>query len=132
MVNFDFKENVEVIFNKLENFLKTKTVVGEPITIGGTTIVPFINLSFGMGIGGGNGTDEKNGGSVGGGGGTGARIAPTAVLVIRNDKVELLPIKKTGGLDKLVDMVPGIIDKINEKKEEKKVEEYIEESNEEN
>lgn len=127
MANFDFKENVEVIFDKLENFLKTKTVVGEPITIGGTTLVPFINLTFGMGVGGGNGTDEKGNGGLGGGGGTGAKIAPTAVLVIQNDKVELLPIKKSGGLDKLVDMVPGIIEKINDKKEEKEVEQKIEE-----
>ncbi len=127
MANFDFKENAGVIFDKLENFLKTKTVVGEPITIGETTLVPFINISFGMGIGGGNGTDEKGNGGVGSGGGSGARIAPTAVLVIRNDKVELLPIKKSGGLDKLVDMVPGIIEKINEKKEEKEVEQNIEE-----
>lgn len=127
MANFDFKENVEVIFDKLENFLKTKTVVGEPIKIGETTLVPFINICFGMGIGGGNGTDEKGNGGVGSGGGSGARIAPTAVLVIKGDKVELLPIKKSGGLDKLVDMVPGIVDKINEKKEEKEVEKRIEE-----
>ncbi len=127
MAQFDFKENVEVIFDKLENFLKTKTVVGEPITIGGTTLVPFINITFGMGVGGGNGTDEKGNGGLGGGGGTGAKIAPTAVLVIQNDKVELLPIKKSGGLDKLVDMVPGIIEKINDKKEEKEVEQNIEE-----
>jgi len=126
MANFDFKENVETIFDKLENFLKTKTVVGDPIKIGETTIVPFINLSFGLGTGGGNGTDEKGNGGIGGGGGTGARISPTAVLVIQGEKVELLPIRKSGGLDKLVDMVPGIIEKIQEKKEEKAVEEKLE------
>ncbi len=126
MANFDFKENVGVIFDKLENFLKTKTVVGEPMTIGDTTIVPFINLSFGLGTGGGNGTDDKGNGGVGVGGGTGAKIAPTAVLVIKGDKVELLPIKKSGGLDKLLDMVPGIIEKISEKKEEQEVSQKME------
>lgn len=126
MADFDFKENIGTIFDKLENFFKTKTVVGEPIKIGETTIVPFINLTFGLGTGGGNGTDEKGNGGIGGGGGTGAKIAPTAVLVIQGEKVELLPIKKSGGLDKLVDMVPGIIEKINEKKE-KEVEEKLEE-----
>lgn len=124
--NFNFNENMGMIFDKLENFLKTKTVVGEPIKIGDTTLVPFVNISFGLGTGGGNGSDEKGNGGDGGGGGTGARISPTAVLVIRGDKVELLPIKKSGGLDKLVDMVPGIIEKINEKKEEK-IEENSEE-----
>lgn len=125
--SFNFNESMSVIFDKLENFLKTKTVVGEPIEIGDTTLIPFISLSFGLGVGGGAGTDDKGMGGDGGGGGTGAQISPTAVLVIRGDKVELLPIKKSGGLDKLVDMVPGIIEKINEKKDEKKVEEKIEE-----
>ncbi len=126
MADFDFKENIGAIFDKLENFLKTKTVVGEPLKIGETTIVPFINLTFGLGTGGGNGTDEKGSGGTGGGGGTGAKIAPTAVLVIQGDRVELLPIKKSGGLDKLLDLVPGIVEKINEKKE-KEVEEKLEE-----
>lgn len=121
--SFNFSENMSVIFDKLENFLKTKTVVGEPIKIGETTLVPFINISFGLGMGGGAGTDDKGMGGDGGGGGTGARIAPTAVLVIQGDKYEMLPIKKAGGLDKLLDMVPGIMDKVNEKKDEAKVEE---------
>lgn len=127
MADFDFKENISAIFEKLENFLKTKTVVGEPIKIGETTIVPFINLTFGLGTGGGSGSDDKGLGGAGGGGGTGAKISPTAVLVINGDKVELLPIKKSGGLDRLVDMVPGIIEKINDKKEEKEMEQKTEE-----
>ncbi len=121
--NFNFNENMSAIFDKLESFLKTKTVVGEPVKIGDTTLVPFINLCFGVGLGGGGGTDERGNNGDGGGGGTGAKITPTAVLVIQGDKVELLPIKKSGGLDKLLDMVPDIMEKINEKKEEKKIEE---------
>lgn len=116
--SFNFSESMSAIFDKLENFLKTKTVVGEPIKIGDVTLVPFINMSFGLGLGVGNGTDEKGMGGEGGGGGTGARISPTAVLVISGDKVELLPIKKSGGLDKLLDMVPGIVEKVQDKKEE--------------
>ena len=127
MANFNFSENMSMIFDKLENFLKTKTVVGEPIKIGETTLVPFINISFGLGMGGGAGTDEKGMGGDGGGGGTGAKISPTAVLVIQGDKVDLLPIKKSGGLDKLIDLVPGIVEKINEKKDEAKPEEKVEE-----
>lgn len=113
---FSVNENINLIFEKLESFLKTKTVVGEPLTVGDTTIIPFINLSFGLGSGGGNGGDEKCGNGSGGGGGAGAKVSPTAILVIRGDQVELLPIKKTGGLDKLLDMVPDIVDKIKDKK----------------
>ncbi|PYG88140.1 putative spore protein YtfJ [Ruminiclostridium sufflavum DSM 19573] len=127
MANFSFNESMNSIFDKLENFLKTKTVVGEPMNIGETTIVPFISLSFGLGAGGGTGNDGKGNNGDGGGGGTGARISPTAVLILQGNKVELLPIKKNGGLDKLLDMVPGIVEKINEKKEENAVNEKIDE-----
>jgi uncharacterized spore protein YtfJ len=121
--SFNVGENVNAMFEKLENFLKTKTVVGEPIKIGETTLVPFINISFGIGGGGGAGNDNRGNVGDGGGLGTCAKVAPTAVLVIQGDKVELLPIKKFGGLDKLLDMVPGIIEKIDEKKNMPKEEE---------
>ncbi|RCX16572.1 putative spore protein YtfJ [Anaerobacterium chartisolvens] len=113
---FSVSENINIIFEKIENFLKTKTVVGEPMKIGETTIVPFINVSFGMGSGGGDGIDEKGVGGGGGGAGMGARVSPTAVLIIQGDRTELIPIKKSGGLEKLLEMVPDIVEKINDKK----------------
>ena len=116
--DFNISENVSTIFEKLELFLKTKTVVGEPLTIGNTTIVPFIDICFGLGTGGGGGSDVKNGQGTGGGAGSGAKISPTAVLVIQGDKYELLSFKKTGGLERLIDLVPDIVDKVKEKKGE--------------
>ncbi len=113
MAAFDCSDSINLIFEKLENFFKTKTVVGEPIQIGETTLVPFISVVFGMGSGGGSENVDKGPSAVGGGAGSGAKISPTAVLVIQGSKVELLPINKSGGLDKLLDLVPGIIDKID-------------------
>lgn len=112
--NFNVSESINNIFDKLENFLKTKTVVGEPMQIGDVTIVPFIDISFGLGTGGGSGVEEKGNQGSGGGAGSGGKISPTAILVIKGDKIELLPIKKAGGLDKLIDMVPDIVAKANE------------------
>lgn len=113
MAAFDCSESINLIFEKLENFFKTKTVVGEPIQIGETTLVPFISVVFGMGSGGGSENADRGPSAGGGGAGSGAKISPTAVLVIQGSKVELLPINKSGGLDKLLDLVPGIIDKID-------------------
>ena len=113
MAAFDCSDSINLIFEKLENFFKTKTVVGEPIQIGETTLVPFISVVFGMGSGGGSENVDKGASAGGGGAGSGAKISPTAVLVIQGSKVELLPINKSGGLDKLLDLVPGIIDKID-------------------
>lgn len=114
--NFNINETMNNIFDKLESFLKTKTVVGEPMQVGDVTLVPFIDISFGLGTGGGSGTEEKGNSGTGGGAGSGGKISATAVLVIKDGQVELLPIKKSGGLDRLIDMVPGIVEKVKDQK----------------
>jgi len=115
---FDFnliKGNVEGMIDKLEEFLVSKTVIGDQIEVGNNIIIPFVSIGFGAGTGIGDGQDEKKNGGMGGGGGIGAKIQPVAVLVINADKVEMIPIKKHGGLEKLLEMVPDIVDKIKPK-----------------
>lgn len=102
---------IAVLFEKLENFVKTKTVVGEAIVIGDTTLIPFVNVSFGLGCGGGDGDDGKGSRGTGGGAGIGARVAPTAVLVIQGDKIEMISISKPGNFNKILEMVPDILSK---------------------
>lgn len=113
-------ENLEVLFNKLEKFLKTETVVGEPIVIGETTLVPIISVMFGCGTGSGGGTDEKGTNGTGSGLGLGARVIPNAILVIKKDEVTMLPVKGKNNLGNLVEMVPEIISKIDLSKFSKK------------
>lgn len=113
------KENLNAIFENFEKFISTKTVVGEPVKIGDTTLVPLIDVCFGAGTGGGDGVDEKGCKGLGGGGGGGAKISPAAVLVIKGDSVEMLPVKKGGSFEKLIDMVPEIVAKFNCCKNEK-------------
>lgn len=111
-------ENVlNSMFEKLEKFIKTETVVGEPIQLGNVTLIPLVSVSFGVGAGGGVGKDEKGDGT-GSGGGLGAKIQPTAILVLKNDEVSLIPLNNKGSMDKLFEMVPEIIDKINIKTNE--------------
>lgn len=106
------KENIEVLFERLESFMKSKTVVGETIQVCDATLVPFMSVSFGLASGGGDGNDEKGNKGGGGGAGVGVRAQPAAVLVIKGDKVELLPITKHTNLSKLLELVPGLIAKI--------------------
>lgn len=115
--NFNINDNVNNIFARLEEFIKTKTVVGEPMKIGEITIVPFIDISFGLGTGGGSGTEQGSQGT-GGGAGSGGKVSPTAVLVIKGDNVELLPIKKSASLERLMEIVPDIVDKLKDNKTE--------------
>ncbi len=115
-MTLNLSENVNTLFEDLEQFLTSKTVIGEAIGIGEITLVPIINLTFGVGTGGGNGSDEKGIKGMGAGGGVGAKVAPAAILVIKGDSVEMLPIKSSNGLEKLMDRVPEIVSKIKIKK----------------
>ncbi|WP_026884117.1 GerW family sporulation protein [Clostridium akagii] len=110
------KDNVDSLFKNLERFLKTETVVGEPIVVGDITLVPIISVVFGCGTGEGQ-ADKKQG--AGGGLGAAAKVTPNAIVVIKDDKVTLLPINGKSNLDNLLDMVPGILSKIKTKKPEK-------------
>lgn len=106
---------LETMYDKLDNFLKTETVVGDPIEVGEVTLIPIITASFGLG--GGMGEEDNAGG--GGGGGVGCKISPDAILVVRGSEVTMMPVKNKGSLDKLIDKVPELIDKIEEAKDRK-------------
>ena len=122
------KENLETLFQKLENFLKSETVVGQPIVVGETTLIPIVSITFGCatGAGGGGGSNSRNGSENGSGSGSGVtsggKITPTAVLVVRNNEVTLLPIKDKFGLESLLEKVPDLMEKIQMKQAEKKTE----------
>ena len=117
MENNTMKESFDSLFTNLERFIKTETVVGEPIVVGEVTLVPIISVMFGCGTGGGTGSDNKGMTGNGSGGGGGARISPNAILVIKKDEVTMLPVKGKNNLDNLINMVPDIVSKINIKKD---------------
>jgi uncharacterized spore protein YtfJ len=108
-------ENVlEAMYDKLDNFLKTETVVGEIIEVGDVKLIPIITASFGLG--GGIGEEDNSGG---GGGGVGCKISSDAILVIRGSDVEMMPVKSKSSLEKLIEKAPELISKIESAKETK-------------
>jgi uncharacterized spore protein YtfJ len=111
------KENLDSLSGNLEKFLKTETVIGEPIVVGEVTLVPIMSVMFRCGTGGEDGHDNKgkNGDDFGGFGA--ARISPIAILVIKKAEVTLLPIIEKSNFDNLFDMIPDIVSKINFKKD---------------
>lgn len=112
---------------EIEKVLTSKTVVGEPITVEGVTIIPLLSIGFGFGAGGGSGKGEakQKGEGSGGGTGGGAWIRPIAVIIVDKGGVRIEPLK--GRLSSLIetigDTVPKVVDKIMEKREERKKEE---------
>ena len=49
MAENGFKNTVESLFAGMDSFLSTKTVVGEAVTIGDTTLLPLVDVTFGVG-----------------------------------------------------------------------------------
>jgi len=100
----------------MEDFVSTKTVIGEPVVIGDVILVPLVDVSFGMATGMANANDSPNeGGAKGrdaGGGGLGAKMTPSAVVVVVNGTAQLVNIKNQESTSKLIDMIPGILSKL--------------------
>jgi len=108
-----FKESMEVIVSHLENMIKTKTIVGDPINVDNTTIIPVMTASFGFGTGIGEGTEPGKSVGKGGGGGAGAKVSPSALIVIRDGEVNVYNLGQKGTLEKLAGMIPEIVSKFS-------------------
>lgn len=109
---------------KIREAIDANTVVGKPITAGNVTLVPVSRLSFGFGSGGSEFGKADEGGirSYGGGGGAGAKVTPLCFLVVSGDNVRVLPIDPPveNTMDRVVELVPNIADKIGSLLEKRK------------
>lgn len=104
---------VESLFKGMDNFITTKTVVGDAITVGETIILPLVDVSFGVAAGAFL-DDKKNNGA----GGMGGKISPSAILVISNGTTKLVNVKNQDAITKILDMVPDLMDRFGNKKED--------------
>jgi sporulation protein YtfJ len=106
-------ELIKTLLGEFQQIVKTETVVGEPVIVGEVTIIPVSKVSFGFGAGGSGGKGEKSGGGSGTGGG--ATLEPLAFLVVKDGKVQLLPLKeKEGTFEKLLELAPDLYSKVRE------------------
>lgn len=120
MADNNFSSTVESLFKGMDSFITTKTVVGDAVRFDdGTIILPLVDVSFGVAAGAfSNDSEKKNNG----GGGMGGKLQPSSVLVIKDGKTKLVNVKNQDGLTKLLDMVPGIVDKFSKDDKDKKKE----------
>ena len=115
--------------SSIRDMVDVNTIIGEPIeSIDGMTIIPISKVSFGFVAGGSEFTTEAMEGyskkdeeelvqyrlPFGGGAGAGASINPVAFLVIQNGNARLLPMEHSSAIDKLIDYVPDLIEKVNQ------------------
>ncbi len=115
------RETVEALFQGMDGFVSTKTVVGDAVQVGDTILMPLIDVQFGMGAGAFV-SDSKERGA----GGMNGKMTPSAVLVIKDGYTRMISVKNADTVSKIVDMVPDLINRFT-KKETPEVEEKIDE-----
>ena len=115
--------------SSIQDMVDVNTIIGEPIeTQVGITIIPISKVCFGFAAGGsefsGETLKEYNKKDkdeeieyklpFGGGAGAGVSINPVAFLVVQEGNVKLMPVDHDSCLDRLLDYVPDLMQKMNE------------------
>lgn len=114
--------------SSIQNMVDVNTIIGDPIEASDNiVIIPISKVSFGFAAGGSEFNEEtideynrKEKEEIvqyrlpfGGGSGAGVSINPVAFLIVQNGNVKLLPINHMSAIDKLLDYVPDLFEKVN-------------------
>ena len=120
--------------NSIQDMVDVNTIIGEPIEApNNIVIIPISKVSFGFAAGGSEFNSETLNEyfkkdkeesmqyrlPFGGGSGAGVSINPVAFLVVQEGYVKLLPVSHSSAIDKLIDYVPDLIEKVNQMLQEK-------------
>lgn len=112
MAENHFATTIEALFHGMDQFVTTKTVVGEAVKVDDAIILPLVDVTCGMAAGSFAENAKHNGG-----GGMSAKMSPSAVLVIQNGVTRLVNVKQQDAVTKVLDMVPDLINKFTRKEE---------------
>jgi len=107
---------LKTITEEMQKALSAKTVVGDPVTVDGKTVIPLMSVGMGFGAGSGPGTETKPGG---GGGGGGLGMKPVAVIIIDEQgvRVERLKANQHTFVEHVVEAMPRLLEGISHRKE---------------
>lgn len=125
MAEHAINEVMKITMDKLRGMIDVNTIVGDQITTpDGTTIIPISKVSFGFASGGSDFDSKKENINFGGGSGAGVSINPEAFLVVKDGNVRVLPMASAPSttVDRLVELIPEVMDRVegyfkNKKKE---------------
>ena len=99
-----------VTMEKIRQLVDANTIIGEPITVDGATIIPISRFASG-------GSDvgaKTNKQMFGGGTGAGVSIAPIAFLVISGGNVRTIQlVEHVSPVDSAINALPDLVDRIS-------------------
>ena len=119
-----------VTIEKIRDMVNAETIIGDPIHVDDTTIIPVSRVTFGFVSGGSDVGPSSNkqmfGGefaskhaasgsplAFGGGSGAGVSVTPVAFLVVSNGNVRTVQlVEKVSAVDNVIASLPELVDKV--------------------
>ena len=120
---------MQTTMESIRGMVDVNTVVGAPVMDQkGTTLIPISKVSFGFVAGGGEYAVEDGKQKpvptdifpFAGGTGAGVSVQPVGFLVVTDKQVKMLPAQTTGAMERMVELLPQLIEELNAKDEKKK------------
>lgn len=113
---------MKTAMESIKDMIDVNTIIGDPVeTQDGTVIIPISRVAFGFAAGGGDYDTQETNEKVhavqpfGGGSGAGVSVKPVGFLVCSSvNGVRFLPVHGPVIYDRLIDMVPQVMNKIQE------------------
>jgi sporulation protein YtfJ len=124
---------MKTAMQSIKEMVDVNTIVGDAVqSPDGTVIIPISKVTFGFAAGGGEyclysddgsegnaDRDEETGGDsydgkfpFAGGSGAGVSINPVAFMIVGNGQIKLLPVNINSTIDKVLDLVPEVLCRI--------------------
>lgn len=120
---------MQTTMESIRGMVDVNTVVGAPVMDQkGTTIIPISKVSFGFVAGGGEYAVEDGKQKpvptdifpFAGGTGAGVSVQPVGFLVVTENQVKMLPAQTTGAMERMVELLPQLLEELNTKDEKEK------------
>ena len=134
MIEHPIEGLMHITMDSIKDMIDVNTIIGDPIQMNNNTaIIPISKVSFGFASGGsefkGETIDEYNKKDkdeqiqyrlpFGGGAGAGVTINPVAFLILQSGQVRLMSVEHENCIDKILDYVPDLLEKMNKMFEKK-------------
>ena len=102
-----------VTIEKIRDMVNAETIIGDPIHIDDTTIIPVSRVTFGFASGGSDVGPSSSKQMFGGGSGAGVSVTPVAFLVVSNGNVRTVQlVEKVSAVDNVIASLPELVDKV--------------------
>ncbi|MBE5801449.1 MAG: sporulation protein YtfJ [Clostridiales bacterium] len=120
---------MQTTMESIRGMVDVNTVVGSPVSgAKGATIIPISKVSFGFIAGGGEYASGDGRTRVvpedtmpfAGGTGAGVSVQPVGFLVVNEDGVKMLPAQTSGAVERVVELLPQLIEDLVEKERKPK------------